>query len=293
MKIVKKAPAPLVSESEFDNMSDMFGTSPMVKTAPPKAFRPTERRTPTKPAVSKRQTMEKTPLKNQITERAVSKPALLEKPVQKSAVSPVKKVAPPKPQDDDLAARFDDLQRRFEQLNMLRTTNAEKLLSEYKRTAETRDHAAQKLIESLKNENALLKERVESQTRSRRDSNVSVMSTTSVGTSIEARNVILLFVIISYCCLENIIELYRNLCGLSMETLEENKWSCTVEGRHGCYSFELEYDADQAEYTYLPVFTKESTVWERLPGYLKEEIIFGEGYIQSFFWRALNFLMSQ
>jgi hypothetical protein len=77
-----------------------------------------------------------------------------------------------------------------------------------------------------------------------------------------------------------------------VETLEESKWSCTIEGRHGCYSFELEYDVDEAEYTYLPVCTKESTVWERLPGYLKEEIVFGEGYLQSFFWRALNFLMS-
>lgn len=177
MKIVKKTPAPLVSESEFDNMSDMFGTSPMVKTAPPRPFRPAERKTPTKSAALKRQTMEKTPLKNHIIERSVHKPAL----------SPLKKPVVPACQDEDLAARFEDLQRRFEQLNMLRSTNAEKLLAEYKRSAETRDHAAQKLIESLKTENSLLKERAESQTRSRRDSNISVLSTTSVGTSIESR----------------------------------------------------------------------------------------------------------
>jgi hypothetical protein len=177
MKIVKKAPAPPVLESEFDNMSDMFGTSPLVKTAPPKTFRPAERKTPTKPAGSKRQTMEMSPLKNQIIERTVHKPAL----------SPLKRPVIPAPHDEDLAARFEDLQRRFEQLNMLRTTNAEKLLAEYKRTAETRDHAAQKLMESLKAENSLLKERIESQTRSRRDSNVSVVSTTSVGTSVESR----------------------------------------------------------------------------------------------------------
>lgn len=193
MKIVKKAPAPLISESEFDNMSDMFGTSPMVKTAPPKVFRPVEKKTPTKPAVPKRQAVEKTPLKNQIVERAAPRPA----------ASPVKKAAVPvaRPQeDDDLAARFEDLQRRFEQLNMLRTTNAEKLLTEYKRAAETRDHTAQKLIEGLKNENALLKERVESQTRSRRDSNVSVMSTTSVGTSIEARKLTSCIFILTLLC---------------------------------------------------------------------------------------------
>lgn len=193
MKIVKKAPAPLISESEFDNMSDMFGTSPMVKTAPSKVFRPVEKKTPTKPAVPKRQAVEKTPLKNQIVERTAPRPAA--SPVKKAAVSVALLQA-----DDDLAARFEDLQRRFEQLNMLRTTNAEKLLTEYKRAAETRDHAAQKLIESLKNENALLKERVESQTRSRRDSNVSVMSTTSVGTSIEARKLLSCIFILTPLC---------------------------------------------------------------------------------------------
>lgn len=78
-----------------------------------------------------------------------------------------------------------------------------------------------------------------------------------------------------------------------MNTISDSKWSCTLEGRHGAYSFELEYDAEESEYTYTPVFTKESTVWERLPGYLKEEIVFDDGYVQAFFWRALNFLMSQ
>jgi len=88
------------------------------------------------------------------------------------------------------------------------------------------------------------------------------------------------------------LELYSNLTGLEMSPLEENKWSCTIQGRHGSYSFQLEFDSEAEEYTYTPVQTHESTVWERLPGYLKEEIVFGEGYLQSFFWRALNFLMS-
>lgn len=94
-------------------------------------------------------------------------------------------------------------------------------------------------------------------------------------------------------CVDGIINLYQNLCGLQVTPVDEEKWLCTIEGRYGSYSFELEYDQDETEYTYTPVFTEESTVWERLPSYLKEEIVFGEGYLQSFFWRALNFLMSQ
>lgn len=90
------------------------------------------------------------------------------------------------------------------------------------------------------------------------------------------------------------LNLYRNLSGLAVTTLCENKWSCSLEGRHGAYSFELEFDPEEGEFTYTPVPSKDSgSVWERLPSYLKEEIVFGEGYLQSFFWRALNFLMSQ
>jgi len=65
---------------------------------------------------------------------------------------------------------FDELKERFEQLTMMRTTTAEKLLQDYKRIAETRIQgilgsiedfiifiAAENLIESLKNENELVK----------------------------------------------------------------------------------------------------------------------------------------
>lgn len=184
MKLTKKKAAPPVSESEFDNMADMFGTSPIVRhdTVP---MRNVEK-TPSKNGGGQRMKLLKTPVK----------PVKKKEPVVESAdtdfeeiitTKPIlhKKTAEPaKAVDLDMKKRFEELQSRFEKLSLLRQTDAEKLLDEYRKGAETRDHAAEKLVDSLKSENALLKERLENLTRSRRDSNVSVMSGASNGGSL-------------------------------------------------------------------------------------------------------------
>lgn len=198
--IPKKKPTLPTSESEFDNMADMFGTSPMTKTTAIKpAPKSVKQRTPTKPKVPKPE------MASLVENKAASKSPF--KP--KAAKSPVKQYNKrPEPQseqeididdneeyemetadieyNEELATQFVDLQKRFEQLNMLRTTSAEQLFADYKKAAEARDQSAQVLIESLRNENSLLKERLESQNKSRRDSNISMISVTTTGSSTAA-----------------------------------------------------------------------------------------------------------
>lgn len=195
--------------------------------------------------------------------------------------------------NDKLNERLQELQSQFEKLSMLRTTAAEQLLEDYKKNSEARFAASQNLISSLRAENALLKERVSSLTsKSSRESNVSMLSMMSTNTTAAS---------------SNLIYLYKNLSGLSIEPVDENKWNCSIEGRQGGiadlswsyhahwldYEFSLEFDSDEAEYTYTPKFMEDCAVWERLPAYLKEEIVFGQNHLQAFFWRALNFLMTQ
>lgn len=125
-----------------------------------------------------------------------------------------------------------------------------------------------------------MKDRIASLTangKSSRESNVSMLSHMTSGGVVTS----------------NLVCLYRNLSGLSIEPIDENHWECSIEGRQGSYDFELEFDPDEAEYTYKPKFSQESVIWDRLPAYLKEEIVFGQNHLQSFFWRALNFLMAQ
>jgi len=188
----KKAAPPPVPESEFDNMTDMFGTSPFVKRAEAPVPKKTFERSPVKAAAIKR-TVEKSPVK----QWAKKETSVLQQEVQRKAEQPKPELVRP-PTDLGLEARFEELQRRFEQLNMLRTTNAESLLDNYRKTVETRDYgihfvsifvikiclAAEKLIESLRNENALLKERLEAQNKSRRESGISVSSVASNGNSL-------------------------------------------------------------------------------------------------------------
>jgi uncharacterized membrane-anchored protein YhcB (DUF1043 family) len=121
--------------------------------------------------------------------------------------------------DDKLNERLQELQSQFEQLSMLRQTTAEQLLDDYKKAAETRFAASQNLISSLRAENALLKERVSSlSSKSSRESNVSMLSMVSSNTTASS---------------SNLIFLYKNLSGLSIEPVDENRWDCSIEGRQG------------------------------------------------------------
>lgn len=302
-KVVRKKAMPMASEAEDDPMTDMFGTSPFAKPAPTTRHKAEKAVTPSRPKPAPK---ERTPVLSKAIKRIVEKPAQAQREYREA---PRPRERPVRRDDDhdhdydhgheqghdhgssaspeqsggkayeQLERQFEELRERFEKLSMLKHSSAEQLLGEYKKAAATRDAATQSLIEGLRSENALLKERLDTQiAKSSRESNVSTLSTaTSAGASVEAAS---------------IIRLYKSLCGLEVLALAEDKWACTLEGRTGSYAFELELA--EAEFTYTPVSTsKTSAVWDRLPSYLKEEIVFGEGYLQSFFWRALNFLMTQ
>lgn len=298
-KVVRKKAMPMASEAEDDPMTDMFGTSPFAKPAPTTRHRAEKATTPSKPKPAPK---ERTPVLSKAIKRIIDKPAQAQREHREAPRPRERLVRHEDDYDHDhghdhgsvetdeqpggkayeqLERQFEELRERFEKLSMLKHSSAERLLEEYKKAAATRDAATQSLIEGLRSENALLKERLDTQiATSSRESNVSTLSTaTSAGASMETAS---------------IIRLYKSLCGLEVLTLAEDKWACTLEGRTGSYAFELELDEDEAEFTYTPVSTsKTSAVWDRLPSYLKEEIVFGEGYLQSFFWRALNFLMTQ
>jgi len=89
------------------------------------------------------------------------------------------------------------------------------------------------------------------------------------------------------------IDLYRELTGIDIQSASENQWECTIGGRQGEYSFELNFDPSEDQYSYRPLIEDQSPVWTKLPTYLKEEISFDRDQIQLFFWRALNFLMTK
>lgn len=125
---------------------------------------------------------------------------------------------------------IEGLREKFQQLNMLRTTAAEALLQEYKRSAEERIGVAEKLVESLKRENEALKRRLSEQDGtnaapaglSRRVSDVSNLTADRPD------------------ALRPIVELYRQLSGLQVsadldsgEAGDSLTWHCLLSGRQG------------------------------------------------------------
>lgn len=102
---------------------------------------------------------------------------------------------------------------------MLRTTAAEALLDEFKKSAEQRIQAAEKVIEGLKKENEALRKKTESlmQTKAGRVSDVSTLSSEQT----EA--------------LRPIVDLYGRLSGLEISTDldRDNLWHCSINGKQG------------------------------------------------------------
>jgi len=196
--IPKKKPTLPTSESEFDNMADMFGTSPMTKTIAIKpAPKSLKQRTPTKPklvsaemTIVEKKSAPKSPFKLKAAKSPVKQYTKRQEPESEQEIDNDEEEYEMETAgieyNEELATQFAELQKRFEQLNMLRTTSAEQLFADYKKAAEARDQSAQVLIESLRNENSLLKERLESQNKSRRDSNISMISVTTSGSSTAA-----------------------------------------------------------------------------------------------------------
>lgn len=198
---------------------------------------------------------------------------------------------------------FDELRQKFDQLSMLRTTAAEQLLEEYKKSAEQRIQAAERLIESLRQENNDLRTRTAQAALSPsppplpRLSDVSSLSTQEEPLR-TARSV-------GGSALGPIIELYQSLTGLAISATEDsdNLWRCTIAGRQGGlaprvsltrpeFAFDLSLDTQVAQYCYQPTFSPHAEITTRLPAYLQEPIVFDCSQLQLFFWRALNFLMS-
>lgn len=185
------------------------------------------------------------------------------------------------------------MKEKFERLNLLRTTEAEKLLSDYKKTFTAQKQStdelqfivvgADQLINGLKSENERRKAQIQQLTNnSRRDSNVSVTSTTSShsSTADQLQN------------LSRLADLYRELSGLEMESVSEWTWKCTLTGRLGSLNFTLHFDEDAESFEYTPQVPSNSPLVSVLPAYLLEDISFGPEQLQLFFWRAMNFLMT-
>jgi hypothetical protein len=160
---------------------------------------------------------------------------------------------------------------------MLRTTAAEALLEEYKKSAEDRIKAAERVIEGLRKENESLRRKAESgPAKSARVSDVSAVSADQANG------------------LRPIVDLYGRLSGLEiLSDLEtENLWHCSINGRQGDFTFDLSFEEEERQYSYVPTFSTKMPISSRLPAYLQEEIVFDCDQLQLFFWRALNFLMS-
>lgn len=166
-------------------------------------------------------------------------------------------------------------------------------LSSYKEASERKLQKAEELIEALKKENQSLKKELKEAATAIPINNQS--NTTSSQQKKENP------------LSESITNLYENMCGLRIvedQNESANVWHCSVEGKHGHFTFDLSLssseNADEEEgedderttYVYTPTFGPSTPIANRLPSYLQCEISFAEDQLQLFFWRALNFLMS-
>lgn len=146
---------------------------------------------------------------------------------------------------------YKDLLEKYNKLQNLRETEAEKLLSEYKAKAEKRFSSAEELIEKLKEQ---LKEGEQDE---------------PVGIDNEA------------------FEMMKKLSGMDINILAEHSYEISQSGRKGVLTYRLNYLRDSDEYEYLPL--QHSSDLE-LPKYLQSEILFQTPQVSLFFWRILNFL---
>ncbi len=192
---------------------------------------------------------------------------------------------------------IEGMRQKFDELNMLRTTAAERALEDYKRAAERRIQAAEALIEALRQENEVLSKRSSEEERlhhllphAGRLSDVSSTSTARGGGGAFGGRAE------DDGPLQAVVDLYQSLSGLQVSPDDERPsslWHCSIGGRQGAFTFDLCLDAPARQYAYKPTFPPHAPIVARLPGYLQEEISFDCDQLQLFFWRALNFLMSQ
>jgi hypothetical protein len=133
-----------------------------------------------------------------------------------AAISPTKRKLPLNPSSSEI---IDELREKFQHLNMLRTTAAEALLEEYKKSSEDRIKAAERVIDGLRKENESLRKRSEN-SNPVRSSRVSDVSTLSVDQASGLRP---------------IVDLYGKLTGLEVAADSEtlNLWHCSISGRQG------------------------------------------------------------
>ena len=195
------------------------------------------------------------------------------------------------------------MKEKFEKLNILRTTEAERLLDDYKRTFAAQKQStfsfflftltliigADQLISGLKAENERLKKQISETQSTRRESSVSVLSSTASSTSDRLTG------------LSRQVDLYRELTGLEMvevqtgEDEDRMQWKCSLIGRSPNHplNFTLSFSAANESFEYVPDIPAGSLLTSTLPAYLQEDISFGPEQLQLFYWRAMNFLMSQ
>lgn len=111
---------------------------------------------------------------------------------------------------------LEELREKFQQLNMLRTTAAEALLDEYKKSAEERIQVAERVISALTQENESLRRTIPKNEINGRLSDVSSLS-------------------LAGGAFRSTIDLYTNLSGLQVITDSEAEqlYHCSLKGRHG------------------------------------------------------------
>lgn len=170
----------------------------------------------------------------------------------------------------------------FQRISLLTNGSEDKNLSSYKEASERKLLKAEEIIEALRKENESLKKEI-------KEVISNAIPTPTSNTKIAFNPIP-----------ESIINLYESMCGLKIVSESTNVWHCSVEGKHGHFTFDLslvssENSASNDEgptYIYTPTFGPSTPIAKRLPSYLQCEISFMEDQLQLFFWRALNFLMS-
>ena len=161
-------------------------------------------------------------------------------------------MSPPSSTDSEanIHQLYKELMVKYNNLQNLRETEAERLLSEYKAKAEKRLVSADKLIEKLKDQ-------IDGVVDGEKKSDNSVP------------------------------EFVKTLTNMEILDFSEDSWEIVQKGRKGELQYRLAFIAEDKQYEYKPVKYSPSL---NLPLYLKDEILFNADQISLFFWRVLNFL---
>ncbi|KAF9930163.1 hypothetical protein FBU30_000831 [Linnemannia zychae] len=221
---------------------------------------------------------------------------------------------------EQLATALDDLREKYQRLQQLRETDAERNLADcreqlndairsaanYRAKIEPQLESALRSNEKLRENNEIANAKVRTLQRQVRDFEHTIKQRDQED-RIKAKTASMESVLASpevtpnTASIISIIKMYENLSGFKLVPRDfssrSNKdkipavWDCEHSGPRGTLRFTLTYDYAMNMVTYVPKIEpkRDEKLLKNLPDYLMDEIEFDREFESKFFWRILNF----